>query len=93
MIEQWESDKKPVPTEIAETMERLIEEEWNQAESIAAKCMDMPDPVLVIPRDGEVLSGVESGAWLALCSIVVPLVPGLRVIHAGTVPSEEVIRL
>ena len=92
-VERWEVDDAPVPPRIADQLEQLVDEVHDRAEDLAGRLLDMAEPVLLIPREGESLEGVGSGMWLVLAAIVVPMVPGLRVAHAETAPADEVVQV
>lgn len=80
-VRRWEAGTSPVPTGVADQLGAWVDAADDQAEAWAARLLDEPDPVLVIPREGE-RDGWPAGWWRALAARIVEQVDGLRVAYA-----------
>ena len=79
-VSRWEAGDAPIPPGVADTLREWVDQQDAQADAWAARLVDVPEPVLVIPRAG-VREGWPAGWWRALAARVVEDVPGLRVTY------------
>lgn len=85
-IHRWEHGVTPIPAGAADEIGRLTDEQDTQVEQLVLGMrqwmvlLDLPEPVLQIPRTGEHL-GRPAGWWRAVAGMVVADVRGLRVVY------------
>lgn len=80
-VRRWESGHSPVPEGVADRMGEWTDYAEGQVGEWAGRLPDVPEPVLVIPRDGE-RDRWPAGWWRALAARIVERVDGLRVVYA-----------
>lgn len=79
-VRRWEAGHSPVPQGVADQLGAWTDTTDEQIEAWAERLLDVPEPVLVIPRDGE-RDGWPAGWWRALAARIVERVDGLRVVY------------
>ncbi len=77
---RWEHDYMPVPSAVAAEVGRWTDYADVVIEAAVARLLDEPEPVLTVPRSGDV-DGWPAAWWRAVAARVVEDVPGLRVTY------------
>lgn len=80
-IRRWEHGHSPIPEGVADEMTALTEAADVQVDGWVVELLDVPEPVLAIPREGE-RDGWPASWWRALAARIVEDVPGCRVVYA-----------
>lgn len=82
-VRRWEAGHSPVPAGVADQLGAWTDAADEQIEAWAARLLDVPEPVLVIPREGE-RDGWPAGWWRSLAARIIERVDGLRVVYAAS---------
>lgn len=84
-VRRWEAGHSPVPAGVADTIGEWTDAADAQVDAWTARLLDVPEPVLVIPREGE-RDGWPAGWWRALAARIIERVDGLRVVYDDQEP-------
>lgn len=79
-VRRWEAGQSAVPQGVADQIGGWTDEADRQIALWVARLQDMPEPLLRIPRTGD-LDGWPAGWWRMLAARIVEDVPGLRVTY------------
>lgn len=82
-VRRWEAGHTPIPGGVADQVGGWTDVADEQAAAWVARLVDVPEPVLVIPRTGD-RDGWPAGWWRALAARIVEDVPGLRVVYSDS---------
>lgn len=80
-VRRWEAGTSRIPAGVAEQVGDLTDQADAQVDAWATRLLDVAEPVLVIPREGE-RDGWPASWWRALAARIVERVDGLRVVYA-----------
>lgn len=79
-VRRWEHGQRAIPGAVADHVGTWTDYADGQAAAWVERLLDVPEPVLVIPRDGD-RDGWPAGWWRALAARIVEDVPGCRVVY------------